>query len=110
MFPGYPVVPWQCAAVGEFGPPPAPEAVGEWEPPTASPADSSDSHPAPEAALPGRAPTADLNGCCMSTRPCFIGIDVSKDALDLHARPARVATPFPNDPDGITALVSRVLA
>ena len=43
-------------------------------------------------------------------QPCFIGIDVSKDTLDLHARPGEVTLQFPNDPDGVAALVSRVLA
>ena len=45
----------------------------------------------------------------MNPQPCFIGIDVSKKALDLHALPGKVTLQFSNDPDGITALVSRVL-
>lgn len=45
----------------------------------------------------------------MDPQPCFIGIDVSKSTLDLHALPGRVASQFPNDPGGITALVSGVL-
>jgi transposase len=44
----------------------------------------------------------------MNPQPCFAGIDVSKDHLDLHARPSGVAHRFPNDPDGVAALVSRV--
>jgi transposase len=44
----------------------------------------------------------------MDPQPCFIGIDVSKSTLDLHARPGKVAVQFPNDPDGVAALVSRV--
>jgi transposase len=46
----------------------------------------------------------------MSPTPCFIGIDVSKGHLDLHARPAGTAQRLPNHPDGITALVSWVRA
>jgi transposase len=44
----------------------------------------------------------------MNPQPCFIGIDVSKDHLDLHARPDGTATRFANDPDGVAALASRV--
>jgi transposase len=44
----------------------------------------------------------------MSPQPCFIGIDVAKDHLDLHARPGGTAHRFPNDPDGVAALTSRV--
>ncbi len=33
---------------------------------------------------------------------CFIGIDVSKDSLDLHALPAGDSCRFPNDEEGIT--------
>ena len=42
------------------------------------------------------------------TSACFVGIDVSKDHLDLHARPAGTAARYPNDPAGITALLARV--
>ena len=42
-------------------------------------------------------------------QPCFIGIDVSKNTLDLHALPGQVTLQFPNDPDGVAALVSGVL-
>jgi transposase len=45
----------------------------------------------------------------MDPPPCFIGIDVSKDTLDLHARPSGSAQRFPNNPDGIRALVSGAL-
>jgi transposase len=45
----------------------------------------------------------------MNHEPCFIGIDVSKDTLDLHALPGQVTLQFPNDPDGVASLVSRVL-
>jgi len=45
----------------------------------------------------------------MSQQPCFVGIDVSKDKLDLHALPGKVVLQFDNDPDGIASLVSRVL-
>ncbi len=93
--------------VGEFDTPRAPEAVGEWEPPTDPPAESSNSHPAPEAASPGRARAADHTGELMDPQPSFIGIDVSKDHLDLHARPSGAAARFPNDPDGVAALVER---
>jgi len=40
--------------------------------------------------------------------PCFVGIDVSKDYLDLHARPDASAARFTNDPAGIAALLARV--
>jgi transposase len=39
---------------------------------------------------------------------CFVGIDVSKDHLDLHARPDGVATRYTNDPSGIASLLTRV--
>jgi transposase len=45
----------------------------------------------------------------MNPQPCFVGIDVSKDALDLHALPGKVVLQVANDPDGIASLVSRVL-
>lgn len=44
----------------------------------------------------------------MEPTPAFVGIDVSKDFLDAHARPAGLAGRFPNDPAGIVALVSWV--
>jgi transposase len=45
----------------------------------------------------------------MNPQPCFIGIDVSKATLDLHARPTGEVLHVANDPDGIAALVARVL-
>ena len=45
----------------------------------------------------------------MNPQPCFIGIDVSKATLDLHARPAGEVLQVANDTDGIAALVARVL-
>jgi len=42
------------------------------------------------------------------TSTCFVGIDVSKDSLDLHARPDGSAARYTNDPVGITALLSHV--
>ncbi len=44
------------------------------------------------------------------TPPPFVGIDVSKDHLDLHARGAGAAGRYGNDPEGIAALVARVAA
>jgi len=44
----------------------------------------------------------------MDPLPCFVGIDVSKDSLDLHARPAGTAQRFDNAPDGVAALTARV--
>jgi transposase len=44
----------------------------------------------------------------MPPAPCFVGIDVSKDHLDAHARPAGAAFREPNDPGGVAALVARV--
>lgn len=46
----------------------------------------------------------------MNPQPCFVGIDVSKAALDVHARPSGGVARFDNDPDGIAALVARVAA
>jgi transposase len=39
---------------------------------------------------------------------CFVGVDVSKDHLDLHARPDGSAARYANDPAGIATLVARV--
>lgn len=44
----------------------------------------------------------------MNTQPCFIGIDVSKDTLDFHARPAGEVLHLSNDAEGIAKLVTRV--
>lgn len=44
----------------------------------------------------------------MDPQPCFAGVDVSKDSLDLHARPAGLTERFANDPDGVAALVARL--
>lgn len=46
----------------------------------------------------------------MTPTPCYLGIDVAKDSLDLHARPAGGAVRVANDPDGIAALTARVTA
>lgn len=43
----------------------------------------------------------------MTPTPCYVGIDVSKDALDVHTRPTGQADRVPNDPDGIAALAAR---
>jgi transposase len=45
----------------------------------------------------------------MNPQPCFIGIDVSKAALDVHARPTGEALRANNDAEGIAALVARVV-
>jgi len=42
--------------------------------------------------------------------PCFVGIDVSKDHLDAHARPQGDAWRVANDDGGITALAERLAA
>lgn len=39
---------------------------------------------------------------------CFVGIDVSKDSLDLHARPDGSTARYSNDPAGIAQLLTRV--
>src|SRR4051812_36334439 len=45
----------------------------------------------------------------MTTRPeCFVGIDVSKNALDVHLRPTGTARRFDNTPAGIAALLTWV--
>ena len=41
-----------------------------------------------------------------SVSPCFVGIDVSKEALDVHVRPEGWFASFPNDPSGIQDLVA----
>ena len=38
----------------------------------------------------------------------FVGIDVSKDALDVHLRPDGTARRFDNTPEGIAAVVAWV--
>lgn len=40
----------------------------------------------------------------METTACFVGIDVSKDRLDLHVRPTKTKTSFVNDLAGCQAL------
>lgn len=44
----------------------------------------------------------------MGTNPCFIGIDVSKAALDVAARPAGITFRVANDPAGLAELVKRL--
>jgi transposase len=39
--------------------------------------------------------------------PTYVGIDVSKDFLDLHTRPSGEVARVPNDPDGVAALAAR---
>jgi transposase len=43
----------------------------------------------------------------MTPTPCYVGIDVSKDHLDLHARPSGATARVGNDPDGVAALAAR---
>ncbi len=43
------------------------------------------------------------------TEPCFVGLDVSKDRLDVHLRPQAEAFAVANDPAGIAELVGRLL-
>lgn len=45
----------------------------------------------------------------MNPQPCFIGIDVSKNTLDFHARPSEEVLHVNNDTDGIATLVTRVI-
>src|SRR5438046_9412691 len=40
--------------------------------------------------------------------PCYVGIDVSKDSLDVHVRPTSVAFRVANDEAGIAALLARL--
>jgi len=42
--------------------------------------------------------------------PTFVGIDVSKDFLDLHARPTGEAVRAANDPDGVASIATRAVA
>ena len=42
------------------------------------------------------------------TTACFVGIDVSKDHLDVHLRPQARAFRLANDPEGIAALTDRL--
>ena len=42
------------------------------------------------------------------TSPTFVGIDVSKDHLDVHVRPTGEAFRLPNTDDGIATLLARV--
>jgi transposase len=39
---------------------------------------------------------------------CFVGVDVSKDFLDVAVRPQALSFRLPNDPEGIAALVARL--
>src|SRR5438128_1089704 len=43
----------------------------------------------------------------MTPTPCYVGIDVSKDVLDLHARPSGATARVTNDPDGVAAVAAR---
>jgi len=45
----------------------------------------------------------------MSVSTCFIGIDVSKDQLDVAIRPTNEKMSFANDDDGIDMLIKRLL-
>lgn len=40
--------------------------------------------------------------------PCFVGIDVAKERLDVHCRPAALAFHLPNDAAGARALAERL--
>ena len=44
----------------------------------------------------------------MNEVPLFVGIDVSKDRLDVAARPAGEAWQVPHDPQGINSLTERL--
>lgn len=43
------------------------------------------------------------------TTPCCVGVDVSKNHLDVHLRPQGEAFRLTNDPEGIAALVARLV-
>lgn len=38
----------------------------------------------------------------------YVGIDISKNRLDVHVRPAGTAFSVPRDPDGLADLVGRL--
>lgn len=44
----------------------------------------------------------------MSSSPCYVGIDVAKDHLDVALRPAEDAWTVANDPDGLETLIRRL--
>lgn len=44
----------------------------------------------------------------MDRSPCFVGIDVSKDRLDVHVRPAGQAFGLPRNAEGLEQLVERL--
>lgn len=44
----------------------------------------------------------------MDQPPCFVGIDVSKDRLDVHLRPMDTAFDVARDPEGLERLVERL--
>lgn len=46
----------------------------------------------------------------MNATPCYLGIDVSKDFLDLHARPHGEIVRVANDPDGVASITTRAAA
>lgn len=45
----------------------------------------------------------------MNPQPCFVGIDVSKNTLDLHALPGKDILQVANNTEGIASLISQVL-
>jgi transposase len=45
----------------------------------------------------------------MTPTSYFVGIDVSKDFLDLHARPSGETDRFPNDPEGVASITTRAV-
>ena len=44
----------------------------------------------------------------MNVVPLFVGIDVSKDGLDVGVRPTGEAWQVPHDPQGISSLTERL--
>src|SRR5436190_12257386 len=74
--------------------------------------------PAPSQPAQARGPTPDSQGRAdrvphprrSPMTATFGGLDVSKDHLDLHVRPAGAAARFANDDAGIAALVARLAA
>src|SRR5215469_12112478 len=94
------------ARARQAGRPKAREAVPEPAPPRPPHPDQPEQSPGPRGRIaPGRdAPGRPRRGTAMT--PAFVGIDVSKDHLDIHLRPAGEAFRLPNDPAGVAALAA----
>src|SRR3954468_18711690 len=95
--------PWYRDRVGTGG---SPQALGSTE--------AEHRHGAPPAvsSRPERSPGLDSphQRSRVMDKPTFVGIDVSKDRLDVHARPSGESLTVDHDEEGVAALVERLAA